>query len=87
MPRRRRVYVIRLEDLLADDPPPPSRWKPVLRAAAYAAAITAVGVFLVQLIAALFPDQAAQAALPALIGYALILLLFFALAKQINHVE
>ena len=36
MPRRRRVYVIRLEDLI-NDPPPPSRLKPALRAAAYAA--------------------------------------------------
>ena len=87
MPRRRRVYVIRIEDLLADDPAPPSRLKPILRAAAYAAAIMAVGFLLVQLIVVLFPDHTAQAALPALIGYALILLLFFALAKQINHVE
>jgi hypothetical protein len=49
MPRRRRVYVIRLEDLI-NDPPPPSKLKPVLRAAAVAALIVLTGFTLVQLI-------------------------------------
>ena len=86
MPRRRRVYVIRLEDLL-NDPPPPSKLKPVLRAAAVAALIVITGVLLVQLIGVLIPDRSALTVILALQGYGLILLLFFACAKRINHVE
>jgi len=87
MPRRRRVYVIRLEDLLADDPPPPSRVKPVLRAAGYAALIMVTGFLLVQLVGVLIPDRSALTVIVALQAYGLILLLFFACAKRINHVE
>jgi polyferredoxin len=86
MPRRRRVYVIRLEDLL-NDPPPPSKVKPVLRAAAYAALIVVTGFALVQLVGALMPDRSALTVLLTLKGYGLILLLFFACAKRINHIE
>ena len=86
MPRRRRVYVIRLEDLL-NDPPPPSKLKPVLRAAAVAALIMLTGFLLVQLIGVLIPDRSALTVILALQGYGLILLLFFACAKRINHVE
>jgi hypothetical protein len=86
MPRRRRVYVIRLEDLI-NDPPPPSKLKPVLRAAAYAAAIMVTGYLLVQLVGVLIPDRSALTLILTLQGYGLILLLFFACAKRINHVE
>jgi hypothetical protein len=86
MPRRRRVYVIRLEDLL-NDPPPPSRLKPFLRAGAHAAAIVLTGFLVVQLLNVLIPDRSALTVVLALNGYALIVLLFFACAKRINHVE
>jgi polyferredoxin len=86
MPRRRRVYVIRLEDLL-NDPPPPSRLKPLLRAGAYAALIVITGALLIQLLNVLIPDRSALTVVLTLNGYALILLLFFACAKRINHVE
>jgi hypothetical protein len=86
MPRRRRVYVIRLEDLL-NDPPPPSRLKPVLRAGAYAGAIVLTGFLIVQLLNVLIPDRSALTVVLTLQAYALILLLFFACAKRINHVE
>jgi hypothetical protein len=86
MPRRRRVYVIRLEDLLRD-PPPPSRLKPLLRAGACAALIVLTGGLVVQLLNVLVPDRSALTVVLALQGYGLILLLFFACAKRINHVE
>ena len=86
MPRRRRVYVIRLEDLL-NDPPPPPRLKPFLRAGACAALIVLTGVLVVQLLNVLIPDHSALTVMLALNGYALIVLLFFACAKRINHVE
>lgn len=86
MPRRRRVYVIRLEDLLTD-PPPPSRLKPFLRAGAYAALIVVTGALLIQLLNALIPDRSALTVILTLTAYGLVLLLFFACAKRINHVE
>jgi Na+-translocating ferredoxin:NAD+ oxidoreductase RnfA subunit len=86
MPRRRRVYVIRIEDLLADDPPPPSRLRPILRALAVTLGFIGLGVGLIELIAALFPAQAAQTVIPAAIGYSLIILLFISLAKRIHHI-
>jgi len=86
MPRRRRVYVIRLEDLI-NDPPPPSKLKPVLRAAEYAAAIMVIGFLLVQVVAYLIPERSMETILIALSGYGLVVSLFIACAKRINHVE
>jgi hypothetical protein len=85
MPRRR-IYVIRLEDLLMDDPPPPSRLRPVLRALIYTIGFVGLGAALINLIAACFPDHAAQTFVPAAIAYSLIILLFISLAKRIHHI-
>ena len=87
MPRRRRIYVIRLEDLLMDDPPPPSRLRPVLRALIYTIGFVGLGAALINLIATCFPDQAAQTIVPTAIAYSLIILLFISLAKRIHHIE
>jgi hypothetical protein len=87
MPRRRRIYVIRLEDLLADDPPPPSRLLPFLRALVFALTIVCLGVAVVLLIATLFPAHSAEILLPTAIGYTLIILLFISLAKRIHHTQ
>jgi len=45
------------------------------------------GFLVVQLIGVLIPDRSALTVILALQGYGLILLLFFACAKRINHVE
>ena len=88
MPRRRRIYVIRLEDFLMDDsPPPPSRLRPVLRALIYTIGFLGLGAALINLIATLFPAHAAETLVPTAIAYSLIILLFISLAKRIHHIE
>jgi len=88
MPRRRRIYVIRLEDFLMDDsPPPPSRLRPVLRALIYTIGFLGLGAPRINLITTLFPAHAAETLVPTAIAYSLIILLFISLAKRIHHIE
>ncbi|MDB5319357.1 MAG: hypothetical protein JWN40_988 [Phycisphaerales bacterium] len=87
MPRRR-LYILNIEDYLDDDiVAPPSRLRPALRRCAAAIALLGFGVALVQFVASLLPSETAQTALPVTIAYALVLLLFVALAKRLNHIE
>jgi hypothetical protein len=85
--RRRRIYVIRLEDLLMDDPSPPSRLRPVLRALIFTIGFVGLGAGLINLIATLFPAHAAETLIPTAIAYSLVILLFISLAKRIHHIE
>jgi hypothetical protein len=85
--RRRRIYVIRLEDLLMDDPAPPSRLRPVLRALIFTIGFVGLGAGLINLIATLFPTHAAETLIPTAIAYSLVILLFISLAKRIHHIE
>ena len=83
MPRRR-VYILSLEDILREPPPPP-RLRPFLRFLAAVASILGFGVTAVQVVLTLIPENSHEHAFMASIGYGLILLLFFALSKRINH--
>jgi hypothetical protein len=83
--RRRRVYILSLEDILREPPPPP-RLRPFLRFLALIASITGFGVTAVQLVLTIIPENSHEHAFMASIGYGLIMLLFFALSKRINHV-
>ncbi len=84
MPRRR-VYILSLEDILREPPPPP-RLRPFLRFLALAVSILGFGVTAVQLVFTQIPENSHEHAFMASIAYGMILLLFFARAKRINHV-
>jgi hypothetical protein len=84
MPRRR-VYILSLEDVLREPPPPP-RLRPFLRFLALTASILGFGVAAVRLVLTVIPENSQEHAFMASIAYGMILVLFFALAKRINHV-
>jgi hypothetical protein len=87
MPRRRRVYILRIEDYLVEPPAPPSRLPRLVLSGAVALLAAATGVLAVGWVFALIPANVVAAAVPIVFGYGLILTLFTALARQINHVE
>jgi hypothetical protein len=83
MPRRR-VYIINLEDLLRE-PQPPSRVMPFLRMIALILGLLGFGVVLIQILDMILPDDLLPKAVPYLIAYAAVILLFSSLAPRINH--
>ena len=60
---------------------------PAKLAAEYAAAIMVIGFLLMQVVTYLVPERSMETILIALSGYGLVVSLFIACAKRINHVE
>jgi membrane protein YdbS with pleckstrin-like domain len=87
MPRRRRVYNIRIEDYLVEPPPPPSRLPRILLFAAFALLAVANLTLALGWLFSLIPQTLLESAVVAVIAYAVILTLFVAIAKGLNHVE
>jgi hypothetical protein len=87
MPRRRRIYILNIEDYLLEPPPPPSRaFRNVLRTALALLLLANLAV-LVGLLFSLIPPTALEIAIAAVIAYTIILLLFLALSRSIHHAE
>ena len=86
MPRRRRVYILRIEDYLVDPPPPPSRLPRILLTTAVSLLLCATLVLAFGWLFSLIPPAVIQIAVFGVLAYAFILALFVALAKSINHV-
>jgi phosphate/sulfate permease len=87
MPRRRRVYILRIADYLVDPPPPPSRLPRILLTTALSLLLCAALALAFAWLFSLIPQSVIEIAVAALVAYAFILALFIALAQSINHVE
>jgi membrane protein YdbS with pleckstrin-like domain len=87
MPRRRRVYILRIEDYLVDPSPPPSRLPRILLTTALSLLLCATLALAFAWLFSLIPHSVIEIAIAVLFAYALILALFIALAQSINHVE
>ena len=86
MPRRRRIYILRIEDYLVDPPPPPSRLPRILLTTAVSLLLTANLVLAFGWLFSLIPQAVFEIAVFGVIAYTIVLALFIALAKSINHV-
>ena len=87
MPRRRRVYILRIEDYLADPPPPPSRALRIIIRTAFALLLLANLVLAFGWLFSLIPPAVFEIAVAGVIAYTIILALFIALSRSIHHVE
>ena len=87
MPRRRRVYILNIEDYLVEPPPPPSRAPRIILQAAFGVLLLANLVLLFGLLFSLIPPAVIEIAVAGIIAYSIILALFIALSKSIHHVE
>src|SRR5690242_19768481 len=87
MPRRRRVYIINIEDYLVDPPAPPSRApRVILYAALGVLALANLAVFFGWLFS-LVPHNVLETAIAGVFAYSIILALFFAISRGLNHIE
>jgi len=87
MPRRRRTYILNIEDYLLEPPPPPSRaFRNVLRAALTLLLLANLAL-LIGLLFSLIPPGVLEIAIAGIIAYSIILALFIALSKSIHHAE
>lgn len=87
MPRRRRVYILRIEDYLVEPPPPPSKAPKVILFTAFGLLLFANLVLAFGWLFSLIPPAVFQLAILGVIAYATILALFVAIAKGLNHIE
>ena len=87
MPRPRRVYILRIEDYLVDPPAPPSRVPRILLFAALGVLLFANLILALGWLFSLIPQTVLETAIVGVIAYAVILTLFLAIAKGLNHVE
>ena len=87
MPRRRRVYILRIEDYLVDPPAPPSRLPRLALQTAFAVLLAANLVLAFGWLFSLIRPQVFEVAIVGVVAYAVILVLFLALSKSINRVE
>jgi hypothetical protein len=86
MPRRRRVYILRIEDYLVEPPPPPSRLPRILLYTAFGLLAFANLILLIGWLFSLIPHNVLETAVFGVIAYAIILSLFLAISKGLNHV-
>ena len=87
MPRRRRVYILRIEDYLLDPPPAPSKAPKIILYIACGILLLANLVLGFGWLFSLIPPAVFEIAIGGIIAYSIILALFVALSKSINHVE
>ena len=87
MPRRRRVYILRIEDYLVPPPAPPSRALRNIVRAALALLLLAILILTLSLLFSTIPPGVLEIAVAGLIAYTLILVLFIALSKSIHHAQ
>jgi len=87
MPRRRRVYILRIEDYLVDPAPPPSKAPKIILYTAFALLFFANLVVAFGWLFSLIPPAVVEMAVAGIVAYSIILALSVALSKGINHVE
>ena len=87
MPRRRRVYILRIEDYLLDPPPAPSKAPKIILYTACAILLLANLVLAFGWLFSFIPPAAIEIAIGGVIAYTIILALFIALSRSIHHVE
>ena len=85
MARRRRVYVFDLAAILADAPPPHKKVWPSMLFAALVGALGASAVVLCRLIIDMTPASKLEAVATFLVAYALIMLIFGAIAFRVRQ--
>ena len=87
MPRRRRVYMLRIEDYLVDPPPAPSKAPKIILY--FACGILLLGNLVLGFgwLFSLIPPAVFEIAIAGVIAYTIILALFIALSHSIHHVE
>jgi hypothetical protein len=87
MPRRRRVYIINIEDYLVDPPQPPSRLPRVVLYTAFGLLAFANLILFLGWLFSLIPHNVLETAIAGVFAYAIILGLFFAISRGLNHIE
>jgi membrane protein YdbS with pleckstrin-like domain len=87
MPRRRRVYILRIEDYLGDPPPPPSRALRILLRTALGLLLIVNIVLAFGWLFSLIPPAVFEIAIAVVIAYTIILAVFIALSRSIHHVD
>lgn len=87
MPRRRPVYIIRIEDYLVDPPAPPSRVPRVILYTAFGMLALANLILFFGWLFSLIPHKVLETAMAGVFAYAIILALFFAISRGLNHIE
>lgn len=87
MPRRPRVYILRIEDYLVDPPAPPSRVPRILLFTAFGLLAVANLILGLGWLFSVIPQDVLETAVLGVVAYAVILTLFLAIAKGLNHVE
>jgi hypothetical protein len=87
MARRRRVYILNIEDYLVEPPRPPSRALRIVLRTAFGTLLVANLALAFGWLFSLIPQHVFEIAVGCVIAYAIILVLFIALSKSIRHVE